>query len=73
MNRIDRAALEQAVELCRAESAASRQRIDDRLASGGDWFSVASSCAFHRQIVALNLLPLNQAQRLRCQLVGPSG
>jgi hypothetical protein len=57
MTRTDIDALERAVEMCSAESAASRQRIDDRLAEGGNWFDVASSCAFHRQFASLSLLP----------------
>ena len=54
---IDRAALERAVEICRAENALQRARIDDPLAMGEDWNTVARSCSYRLQLEALQLAP----------------
>jgi hypothetical protein len=56
MTPTDRAALELAVAMARKDPAEAR-RIDHKLARGDDWFDIATSCAFHCQMTALNLMP----------------
>ena len=57
MNEIDKAALALAIEAVRKESPSQCQRIDDRLAADEDWTDIGKSCAYHRQIVVLDLMP----------------
>jgi len=57
MNEVDKAALALAIEAVRKESPSQCQRIDDRLAAGEDWTDIGKSCAYHRQIVVLDLMP----------------
>ena len=57
MNEIDKAALALATESVRKESPSQCQRIDDRLAADEDWTDIGKSCAYHRQIVVLDLMP----------------
>lgn len=53
---VDREALERAIELARAESAAQRQQIEDMLATRG-WERTARFAAYCCQDAALNLRP----------------
>lgn len=52
----DKVALKLAVEACRNESAASRQRLDERLATE-PWEKVARFCASTAQTESLCLMP----------------
>ena len=55
MKKLDRAALELAVKLCRAESVHAEQ-IADKL-KDEPWETVAEFCAYHCQMDSLNLKP----------------
>ena len=56
MTPTDRDALARALDIAHKDRAEAK-RIDNQLASGDDWFDVATSAAFHCQMTALNLLP----------------
>jgi hypothetical protein len=56
MTPTDQAALELAVAAARKDPAEAR-RIDHKLARGDDWLDIATSCAYHCQMVSLGLLP----------------
>ncbi len=53
----DRAALEHALELYRAQSAAQRATIDSLVARGDNWEEIAQFAAFHMQVSVLGLPP----------------
>jgi hypothetical protein len=56
LSPIDLVALARALDTAR-KTPAEAKRIDGKLASGGDWFDLATGCAFRCQTVALNLQP----------------
>jgi hypothetical protein len=53
----DKAALEHALELYRAQSATQRATIDSLFARGDSWENIAQFAAFHCQVANLHLPP----------------